>query len=439
MEISLFQETGLKKIEKFIRENECNLDNNTVRKILSTSNISFAAERINRLQSTLLCELKDSYVQQSQRYVSMKEDGFDLPDLDKEDKLKAVKLINDIFELYSKMSELKEGNFKGRPKVDNYKYGIPIEDARYILPLASKTNLFISMSGDKLFDLYKLINKEEYISIFCEFKSKLNLYIPKSILKYLDCSSNDNDNAVEVFYEKDFEKINDKNKMIHLDSFEQLDFRVGLGALTSTQTKTPSQIVEKWGENAYEKTKAVEKRVLGYGHESIAEQARTTFGMMCSMVTYHQQIRHRLSSNHREALKKLILEVDRNAVVPETIKKSEFYSDYLKIVDEIKRLRMYVYEKYGMDKALYFILNADQIKVIISTNARMDSSILSERICMNAQWEIRELSEKKLMILREISDVLYEKALPSCVHGACKEGKLTCGNALEVRKKFLNE
>lgn len=439
MEITLFQETGLKKIEKFIKENECALDYNAVRKILATTNISFAAEEINRLQSTLLCELKESYVQQSQRYVSMKEDAFDLPDLDEDDKLKANKLIDDAFELYSKMSELKEGTFKGRPKIDNYKYGIPIEDSRYILPLASKTNLFISMTGDKIFDLYNLMNKEEYLSIFCEFKSKLNLYIPKAVLKYLDHSSEDNESIVQAFYQKEFEKINDENKMILLDSFEQLDFRVGLGALTSTQTKTPSQLVEKWGGDAYEKTKAVEKRVLGYGHESIAEQARTTFGMMCSMVTYHQQIRHRLSSNYRESLKNLILEVNRNIIVPETIKKSKFYKEYLKIVEEIKRFRVYVYEKYGIDKAYYFILNADQMKVIISTNARVDSSILSERICMNAQWEIRELSEKKLMILRKLSDVLYEKALPSCVYGVCKEGKLTCGNALEVRKKFSNK
>ena len=43
--------------------------------------------------------------------------------------------------LYQKMSQMKQGEFKGRPKLENYEYGIPIEDARYILPLAVKTNV----------------------------------------------------------------------------------------------------------------------------------------------------------------------------------------------------------------------------------------------------------------------------------------------------------
>jgi len=62
--------------------------------------------------------------------------------------------------------------------------------------------------------------------------------------------------------------------------------------------------------------------------------------------------------------------------------------------------------------------------------------MLAERICLNAQWEIRDLATKKLEVLRELSDVLYEKALPPCVYDKCNEGKLSCGQQKQMREKY---
>lgn len=439
LKLTNFEHTGLEKVEQWIEKNEIKqIDEKSFREILKTINISFILEAINRIQSTLICELKDSYVQQSQRYVTMDRDSYILPQLEPEDKKRSVDLTEKAFLLYEKMSELKEGDFKGRPKLENYVYGIPIEDARYILPLSTKTNICIAMTGDKLYDLFRLINNKKYFSIFDDLRKELYEHLPNNMLALLPKVYDDNKSKdlTKDFYSKDFDKIDQENNMVLLSHFNNLDLKVGLGALTSTQKRTPSETLKAWGDNSLEKAREVAKRVLGYGHESIAEQARTTFGMMCSMVTYHQQIRHRLSENHREDFLDLILDKQRPVIVPQTIKESIFYEEYMTLADEFKDFRIYVYEKYGQDKAFYFLLNCDQIKLIISTNARIDVSMLAERICMNAQWEIRELSTKKLQILKSSSDVLYEKALPSCVTGSCKEGKLTCGKQQEMRKKF---
>ena len=51
----------------------------TVEELLKTCNVSFVLEGINRWQSTMICELKNSYVQQSQRYVTLDADGYVLP------------------------------------------------------------------------------------------------------------------------------------------------------------------------------------------------------------------------------------------------------------------------------------------------------------------------------------------------------------------------
>ena len=41
--------------------------------------------------------------------------------------------------------------------------------------------------------------------------------------------------------------------------------------------------------------------------------------------------------------------------------------------------------------------------------------------------------------LRKLSDILYKTAVPSCVYGTCKEGKMTCGRAAEMREKYRIE
>ncbi len=440
MKISNFEHTGLNKVEKWLQEkNIQDLNKEIIIEILKTINVSFSLEDINRIQSTLLCELKDSYVQQSQRYVTMGEAFYTLPSLDTVDSKKAKYLLDNLFETYKEMSELNEGKFKGRPKLENYKHKIPIEDARYILPLATKTNVYCAMTADKLFDLYNLIMDKRYRYIFSDIKSEIDKYIPdtlKNIFLNLPTSNAKCDNLVQDFYQDYLDKITFEQPVVLLETFDDLDMKVGLGALTSTQFRTPSDTLKIWEDEAVNKAKGVAKRVLSYGHDSIAEQARTTFGMLCSMVTYHQQIRHRLSNNYREPFITLINEKDRTPIVPPSIKNSEFYEKYLQLINEIKNFRVFILQKYGLDKALYFLLNADATKLVISTNARMDISMLSERICLNSQWEIRELSTKKLIILRKLSEILYEKALPSCIFGTCKEGKLSCGKQAEIRKKL---
>lgn len=441
MKVTNFEAVGLNKVDEWIKkEGKDNIYKDDLKETLKYANVSFVLEGINRVESTLLCELKASYVQQSQRYVTMKEDSYIVPELKGEDNTKAKELIEKAFLLYDKMSKLKSDEFKGRPKVENYLYGIPIEDARYIIPLSAKTNISVAMSADKLLDLFYLFNDCRYKNIFKDVKAEFIKLLPMSLASFLKELCKKNDYKVQKsFYKDEFEKIDSKSNMVLLNSFENLDLKAGIGAITSTNAKTPSDVMELWGEDALTKAQGVTDRVLGYGHDSISEQARTTFGMMCSMVTYHQQIRHRLSENHREELIDIIKDINRDVVVPETIKKSDFYDEFIKLVGEFKEFRLYTAEKYGEDIALNFLLNCDQIKLIISTNARIDANMLSERICLNAQWEIRELSTKKLNELRKLSKVLYIKALPPCVYGKCKEGKLTCGKQMLMKERFKNE
>jgi len=439
MKITNFEHTGLDRVADWIKRNHLSgISGTELKKVLKTANIFFVAEGINRVQSMLLCELKASYVQQSQRYVALDQDAFAFPDLPPEDCHRAWELGQQALGLYTRMCALKEGGFKGRPKPEHYLYAIPIEDARYILPLAAKTNLSVSMSGDKLWEFFLLFNDRRYEGIFETLKNELEAFLPVELRALFPCGydSTEESAIIEDFYRTDLARINPEDDLILMSGYQEPDIKAGLGALTSTQSRASSEVLLSWGEEAPVKAKEIVRRVLGYGHESIAEQSRTTFGMMCSLVTYHQQIRHRLPEMFREDFSNLFSDMKRPVIIPDSICNSPFLEEFLDLTEAYRTFSREIYQKFGLGKAMPFILNCQLIKMIMSTNARIDNQMLSERTCMNAQWEIRKLAVKKLKILRELSDVLYEKALPPCLVSKCHEGKMTCGRQQEVRELF---
>lgn len=431
--INCYEDTGLCRVDEIIEKRQ--LSDNELKRVLTPFNVSFVLEGIDRVQSTLLCELKFSYVQQSQRYVAAKS-GCNIPSvMSDEDREKVSNLTDSLYDLYFRMSEKKPDAPKGRPRPEDYVYNIPIEDARYILPMYSRTNLSVSMNASGLIKLFARLKREDCKGIFADIKNKLSELLPKALAKRLEeVEPEIQDDFVYELYSDDFKKLCEENDVVLLNKYSDSVIKTGLGALTSTQQNPPSKVLENWGEIAHEKALGVTERVMGYGHTSIAEQARTTFAMMCSMVTYHQQIRHRLPEMLSQPMSEILLSPVK-PVIPNSILESKFADEFLKLYGEAVELRKEMYKKYGFN-AIGLILNCDRIKFIISTNARMDCQMLAERICLTAQWEIRELSSKKLDILREISPVLYKSALPSCVCGKCKEGAMSCGKADYMRKKY---
>lgn len=438
MKITNFEATGVEQVERFLQKQK-ELDETTLREILKSCNFSFVLEGINRLQSMLWCELKDSYVQQSQRYVAVDQEGYTLPALKPTDQNQAEKLISQALTLYQQMTVLKE-DFKGRPKPEHYQYGIAIEDGRYLLPLAIKTNVTTAMSGDKLVDALRLFQDKQYGNLFAEIKVALLSLLPPSLRNILETLVFDYaDNALcDAFYQEILTPLTTQKPVQLLGHFQDLTLKAGLGALTSTTNKGPQAILNDWGEEATLKAAAVANRVMSYGHYSISEQGRTTFGLRFSLVTYHQQERHRLPVNYRENLYQIIAE-DRAPIVPESIIQSPFYSSFMALVNDFKKFRKYLLQTYPGSEALYFLLNCDPIQLVTSTNARIDNDILKERICFNAQWEIRRIAQQKLLLLRTLAPDLYQNALPGCVYGKCPEGRYTCGRSQEMRQLYQIE
>ncbi len=438
------------KLEDFLQNNE--IDENTFFELTKLINFSFSVEECSRLLSHHICESIDSYTQQSQRYVKMGPNAFVTPkeikNLGEEIEKEYCELNKEIFEFYNKMTKIKEGFAGRKAQESDYVYGIKIEDGRYLLPLSTTTNVFMTMNFSQIIRFYKTmkrirINESEEIlekldeSINQALNKKDSTVVKK--IRELTNSTVEEKEAI-AFFDEYFSKITQENDCIFINSFEQPILRTGLGALTSTNEKTPSEILSGWQKDKIEleKTKGVTERVMGYGHSSIIEHARTTFGLMMTLTCYHQFERHRLPSNYRERFEEI--PIDREVLLPQSIKRNaEIQAEFNEKVRKVKGFRCKLKLKGAITAEIYLLLNADMLKVISSTNARIDKEIMSERLCNNAQWEIRHLYEKKLEYLRKIDMSIYGKIGPGCTRGACPEGTLTCGKILEVREKYLGK
>lgn len=448
MKITLFEAPGLDEFSENIEKNYPNTNNfgsNDLKYLLMPYNVTFAIEQATRLQSLILCQMEDSYVQQSGRYVVAEKNGYVTPKMNDIDNAKYHILMSRAFSLYSSMTIKKDPNSKGRPKAEDYLHGIPIEDARYIFPLCIYTNMVISMNAAKLVDLFMIMNHNDLSGIFKDMVQELQNVLPRYIFtllynnSFMWADTERTQSRYSIFddiHKPLFDKISDEENVVLLNKFENPRLRVGLGAVTSTQSRTPSETLALWGNDAESKARGVTERVMGYGHKGVSEQSRETFGIMVSLVSFHQQIRHRLPDDYNECLANLIEDTSRPVKIPPTIKHSQFLDEYLQLANDIKEFRLHLYNIYGFSVAANLLLFCDQIKQITSTNARMDCEIMKDRLCGTAQWEIRAMYAKKYAIMSQYLPEVYKFAIPPCVVGKCKEGALTCGQADKMKEIY---
>ena len=69
-----------------------------------------------------------------------------------------------------------------------------------------------------------------------------------------------------------------------------------------------------------------------------------------------------------------------------------------------------------------------QTKIVVTMNARALLHFFELRCCERAQWEIRELANKMLALVRKKAPIIFADAGPTCLtQKICWEGKMSCG------------
>lgn len=210
-----------------------------------------------------------------------------------------------------------------------------------------------------------------------------------------------------------------------------------------------------------EKEKFLQK-LMSIGHDSPMEHITFTFAIEgVSRALTHQLVRHRIASYSQQSqryvkldqfefvtppeiekdlkAKKIYLETMKNIqksynIITEILEE-KYYTELLAEGFEVKKAKS-LSEKKAIEDARYVFPNACETKIVVTMNARSLKNFFEHRCCNRAQWEIRQLAEKMLMLVKEKAPIIFRNSGPKCILGPCPEGKLTCGKIKEVRKKY---
>ena len=211
-----------------------------------------------------------------------------------------------------------------------------------------------------------------------------------------------------------------------------------------------------------EKTESFLDMLTSFGHESPFEHVSITFGIEgVSRAVLAQITRHRIASFSVQSQRYVNKEEFTYIVPPAILENPEAFAEFTaameedrahyikisKILTESRKAKLIAEgidektaektaQKAAFEDARSVLPNACDTKIIMTMNVRSLYNFFSLRCCNRAQWEIRALAIEMLRLCRELYPVLFKKAGPSCLSGPCREGKMTCGKADEVRKKF---
>lgn len=198
------------------------------------------------------------------------------------------------------------------------------------------------------------------------------------------------------------------------------------------------------------------------GHESPIEHASFTFGIEgVSRSLLAQITRHRIASYSVKS-QRYVTEGSFEYVIPpeiasdpqaralfeETMRADQAAYDRLAALLKEKHRAAFLTEgkdektaarlaeKKAIEDARFVLPNACETKMVVTMNARSLHNFFRHRCCSRAQWEIREVADQMLKLVSDVAPELFKKAGPSCLTGACPEGKMSCGKAAEMRRKY---
>ena len=145
------------------------------------------------------------------------------------------------------------------------------------------------------------------------------------------------------------------------------------------------------------------------GHESIIEHAVATFEIRgISRACSHQLVRHRLASYSQESQRYVDMNHPEFVLPPSIAQNPEamrVWEETLKAVQTgYRKLR-----ELGIHKedARFLLPNATATRIVMSANFREWRHFLKVRLNPKAQWEIRELARRILIILYRVAPSVF--------------------------------
>jgi len=369
----------------------------------------FSISGITRLSTLFLCQSPyASFLQQSLRRVQAGD--YKLPDT-LQSKKYAKDVVERAFDLYTRMVAA----------------GIPAEDARYILPLCTTTNIQMTVGVRELCHIINMANSKNMSSE------------AKMVINSITCSTMEaGDHSFFSDYGSNYEPLSFYPAP---DLFaEEGPMFVDAGKYINSDDiygKKESQV----DMDSDELKKAIVDRNPSY--LSLLKHIHFTFTFGMSLASFHQAVRQRTWDHTVETLSNAVgtaLEIaagksSGRTIIPPSVLDSSFAQEFY--LQHHKMLNTYHQSvNEGVPKSEAFNLLPHSLKIydLVHINGWNAIHSLGKRTCSKAQWEIRGIADKASQIIKDQYPELGRYVGPQCMtYGYCPESK-PCGRLKKVKE-----
>lgn len=369
------------------------------------ANFTFSLEGVSRLVTLFFCQsTHSSFLQQSLRRA--KAGGYFLPQTLKYRYPLGIKVCDEAFKLYQEMLDA----------------GIPGEDARYILPLATTTNIQVNVNAREFCHyVIMYLGNNDVLS-----ESEIGITLKTMLIDaqksnchaiFQDCGSNYN--PLSFYPAPDlFAEVGPIDKQI-MEAEKESGQACPTSCISVGNHTGPCRI---------DLRKAIKEKNVA--ELSLLKHVHFTFMLNMSIAALHQAIRQRTWDHTVETLSNAAASgrgnLDRG-VLPPSITKSKFGTQFIALHLEMIEAYHEAIEA-GVAKSEAFGLLPHSLKVwtIVHINGWNAIHSIGKRTCNKAQWEIRAIAKQIAEEINEEDDVIGEFAVPQCkIYGKCPE-KIPC-------------
>ncbi len=407
--------------------------------ILDHDYLVFVIENVSPIiEQTIIAERFSSFTIKSRREVDFSKVGFYTPDF--HDKNGMILTDNSkIQEEYKKHEKSLFEDYKNLVSL-----GIPLEDARFVLPYSYYSNIIMGIDTHTLKDMIVKYTKTKYSKIteLRKFGEKLYEIAQKQvpfIIDQIDKVAEKNDDSVSEFLKEKIKEnsynILDKPKL--LSCTPNVDDTILLSAIMRRYQFDKEKAKKIFNNLCKDETFKQElmKKIVFSSDKLELTQVNFEFQIPLSYAVLTHLTRHR---THHLMVPDFspISDLTKFKTPPKIEKKCPQY--YKEIF--VKNLRMYEHFKNDYkvrdEDLIYFILSGNMVNIITNIDGKTLEHILKLRECTKAQWETRKMAVGIHDEIRTLNDaVCFSNILgPTCeTQGFCNEGKESCGRVLKKK------
>jgi thymidylate synthase (FAD) len=170
------------------------------------------------------------------------------------------------------------------------------------------------------------------------------------------------------------------------------------------------------------------KEAVERGHHSVLEHAVFTFSLEgVSRAMTHQLVRHRIASYSQQSQRYVRSDRADYVTPPEVASRHAAKEAFDTAISEVWSAYGHLVELGVPDEdARYLLPNAATTNITVTMNARELLHFFRLRLCLRAQWEIREVAGLMLREAVRVAPAIFSEAGRPCLSGPCPEESEDC-------------